>query len=105
MVAVPGVVHAAAAVVAGPAGNDHLVGYVSSAGGPQIDVAAAKSALAQSLPSYMVPTIWVQLDRVELTTTGKLDRTALPVPDFGSVATEFAPPAARLSTWRRWGKR
>ncbi len=98
MVAVPGVVHAAAAVVAGPAGNDHLVGYVSSAGGPQIDVAAAKSALAQSLPSYMVPTIWVQLDRVELTTTGKLDRTALPVPDFGSVATEFAPPATPTET-------
>ncbi|GAB08435.1 putative non-ribosomal peptide synthetase [Gordonia araii NBRC 100433] len=92
--AAPGVVHAAATVVPGPGGTEHLVGYVSSAGGPAVDTEAVKASVAASLPSYMVPTVWVALDDVVLNTAGKLDRNALPAPDFETVAAEFVTPAS-----------
>nr|WP_246284152.1 non-ribosomal peptide synthetase [Gordonia asplenii] len=82
----PGVVHAAAAVVSAPGGDQHLVGYVAPS---SVDVDRVRVLAAQALPTYMVPTVWVGLDDVALTVSGKLDRRALPAPDFGSVAVEF----------------
>lgn len=72
-----------AAVVVRP---DHrseaeLVGYVVLA-----DPAAPEpwariaEALADDLPAYLIPTRWVALDRLPTTTSGKLDRAALPEP-------------------------
>ena len=34
------------------------MGYVSAAGGPDIDIETVKDTVAQSLPDYMVPTAW-----------------------------------------------
>ncbi|MEZ5210150.1 MAG: non-ribosomal peptide synthase/polyketide synthase [Gordonia sp. (in: high G+C Gram-positive bacteria)] len=91
LAAVPGVVHAAATVADGPGGSQHLVGYL--AGSAALDVAAVADAVAAELPSYMVPTVWTVLDEIALNSAGKLDRKALPAPDFGSIATEFTEPA------------
>ncbi|MFI6870290.1 amino acid adenylation domain-containing protein [Nocardia sp. NPDC050406] len=52
----------------------------------QIDTARVKSALAASLPSYMVPSAFVVLDALPLNVNGKLDRKALPEPEFESTA-------------------
>ncbi|NEA36328.1 non-ribosomal peptide synthetase/type I polyketide synthase [Streptomyces sp. SID13031] len=58
--------------------NDgELVGYVV---GP-VDFTELTDALATRLPQYSVPRRWVRLGRLPLTTTGKLDRAALPAPD------------------------
>ncbi|MBE7161825.1 MAG: amino acid adenylation domain-containing protein, partial [Williamsia herbipolensis] len=70
-----GVVHAAATVAETAGGAQHLVGYVA---GTDIDLDAVGATARDALPEYMVPTRWVVLDDVVLSTAGKLDRRALP---------------------------
>ncbi|TDC62115.1 condensation domain-containing protein, partial [Streptomyces hainanensis] len=45
------------------------------------------------LPTHLVPTGVLTLDRLPLTTNGKLDHAALPAPDFGAATTPFRAPA------------
>lgn len=44
--------------------------------------------LARSLPAYMIPSVFVALERIPLTTSGKVNRRALPIPEFQN-AGEF----------------
>ena len=81
--------NAAALVVNSPDGGSHLAAFVTPSG-PDLDVDAARSAIASRLPEYMRPTIWTVLEAMPLNPAGKLDRNALPSPDFGS--TEYVPP-------------
>ena len=83
----PGVSAAAVALKKAPGGQDRLVGYV--VGGA--DTTALATALARTLPDYMVPTLWQSLDALPQTANGKLDRKALPDPDF-SIARKAVTP-------------
>ncbi|WP_410598328.1 non-ribosomal peptide synthase/polyketide synthase [Amycolatopsis sp. lyj-90] len=47
--------------------------------------------LGQTLPDYMVPAAFVRLGRFPLTANGKIDRRALPAPDFGDKSARTAP--------------
>ncbi|WP_189030948.1 non-ribosomal peptide synthetase [Nocardia rhizosphaerihabitans] len=67
-----------------------LVAYLVPERAAHFDLDAVKEALAQRLPSYMVPTAIVVLDALPRTDNGKLDRRALPAPDIRS--GRFRPP-------------
>ena len=71
----------------GPAGA-RLVGYVS---GNNIDTAALRERLGEALPDYMVPSILMVLDALPLNANGKVDRKALPAPEFTSDKPYEAP--------------
>ncbi|MFC9516515.1 non-ribosomal peptide synthase/polyketide synthase [Nocardiaceae bacterium NPDC056970] len=64
--------------------GEHLVGYVVPEQGASVDPQGLRDALGEFLPGYMVPTQIVVLDRLPVTAGGKLDRRALPVPEFVS---------------------
>ncbi|MFF3945758.1 non-ribosomal peptide synthase/polyketide synthase [Streptomyces sp. NPDC001902] len=59
-----------------------LVGYVVPAEGRTAEPAALRAHVAATLPEYMVPAAVVVLERLPLLSNGKLDRKALPAPDF-----------------------
>ncbi|MGW5222208.1 amino acid adenylation domain-containing protein, partial [Nocardia sp. NPDC004085] len=72
------------------AGAVSLVAYVVPAEGHTIDTADLLAHAARSLAGYMVPSSVLVLDELPLTPVGKLDRKALPRPEFR--AAEFRAP-------------
>ncbi|WP_432420312.1 amino acid adenylation domain-containing protein [Nocardia neocaledoniensis] len=80
LLAVPAVANAAVLAQSDPRLGDRLVAYVVPAQDAEITGASVKAAVAQVLPSYMVPAAFVVLDRLPLNANGKLDRAALPAP-------------------------
>lgn len=75
----------------GPDRDPRLVAYVLPHGNSGIE--GYRQYLQEHLPVYMVPSVFVELDRWPLLPNGKLDRSALPEPE--------APPSAPIST-RPW---
>ena len=71
-------------------GDRRLVAYL--AGEEGIDTAALREALRERLPGYMVPAAFVVLGAFPLNRNDKVDRRALPVPEYGSGAPEHATP-------------
>ncbi|WP_308258913.1 non-ribosomal peptide synthetase [Pseudonocardia sp. H11422] len=68
-----------------------LIGYVVPAHGP-VDPAVLRAHVAERLPGYMVPATVVALDGpVPLTPNGKLDRRALPAPDWSALVGSSRP--------------
>nr|WP_109525351.1 non-ribosomal peptide synthetase [Nocardia aurea] len=84
---------AVAVVASGPTG-DQLVGYVVPAPGHDPDPVGLRAEIAAVLPAYMVPATVLVLDAFPLNTSGKLDRKALPAPQFEAKA--FAAPTTTI---------
>ncbi|MGV9270945.1 amino acid adenylation domain-containing protein, partial [Kitasatospora sp. NPDC003701] len=84
----PGVGSACAVVREDRPGDRRLVAY---AVGPGVDPAELRRHAADRLPAHMLPAAIVVLDALPLTANGKLDRRALPAPDFGADPAGRAP--------------
>ncbi|MBM0274432.1 amino acid adenylation domain-containing protein [Micromonospora sp. STR1s_6] len=89
--ACPGVAGQAVIVRTDRADDAALVAYAVPAAGHRLDPATLRSRLAEALPAYMVPDAVLVLDALPLTANGKLDRAALPQPDFTTAADARAP--------------
>ena len=70
-----GVAEAAVALVGKAGGRSALTAYVAGSG--DLLLASVKAELASCLPHYMVPSAWVALEKIPLTSNGKIDREAL----------------------------
>ncbi len=69
-----------------PSGSLRLVAYVAASGAAPSDD-EWRAFAADRLPDHMVPSLFVGIDVVPLTPSGKVDRRALPEPDESNVST------------------
>lgn len=74
----PGLIEAAVIDRSDTEGNKYLCAYV--VGEKCLSAHALRRHLAQTLPDYMIPLHFVQIEQLPLTTNGKLDRKAFPEP-------------------------
>ncbi|WP_155252353.1 non-ribosomal peptide synthetase, partial [Paenibacillus polymyxa] len=63
-------------------GQNQLVAYYVAE--REVSTSELRSLLGEKLPNYMVPSYFVQLESMPLTPNGKIDRTALPLPELAS---------------------
>ncbi len=85
----PGVASSAAAVK--KSGSlEYLVGYYTAL--DEVSADKLRTHMQEKLPEYMVPSMLVALDKMPQTSNGKVDRRALPDPDFKEMKAEYVAP-------------
>ncbi|MDR0703175.1 MAG: amino acid adenylation domain-containing protein [Azoarcus sp.] len=89
-------VREAAVIVDQRHGDTRLVGYVSPQAGQNLDGGELRRRLAESLPDYMLPGAIMVLDGLPLNANGKIDRKALPLPEWGR-RTQFEMPKGKVA--------
>lgn len=72
-----------------------LAAYFVPKVGRNLELQELRSFLKQCLPDYMVPATFTKLEKVPLTTNGKIDYRALPSPEENKLAANanFVPPS------------
>jgi amino acid adenylation domain-containing protein len=73
----PGVRDAVVTVTGGDSASKRIIAAVVPAPGAAVLAAELRDHLADSLPSYLVPSLWALVDRLPVTANGKVDRRAL----------------------------
>ncbi|SNT45959.1 non-ribosomal peptide synthetase [Actinacidiphila glaucinigra] len=89
----PSVAQTAVVVREDQPGDQRLTAYLVPANGPDggVDIAEIRAGLSAVLPEYMIPAAIVVLDGLPLTVNGKLNRSALPAPDYATGPTSWQP--------------
>jgi amino acid adenylation domain-containing protein len=75
-------------------GSERLVAYYVKGAEASVGAAELREQLGRTLPAYMVPSVYVELEELPLTASGKVDRRALPEPG-GAAQVEVAYVAPR----------
>jgi amino acid adenylation domain-containing protein/non-ribosomal peptide synthase protein (TIGR01720 family) len=78
-------------------GQKHLVAYLVT-DNPSLSINCLRQFLENTLPNYMIPSVFVTLDALPLTSSGKVDRKALPVPEANRaiLGTVYTQPRTKL---------
>ncbi len=79
-------------------GEKRLVGYLLLDVHADESVSEIRRYLSEKLPEYMLPSAFVLLDAMPLTPSGKVDRRALPAPDYSRAEDEDDYVASRTPT-------
>ncbi|HWQ21986.1 MAG TPA: amino acid adenylation domain-containing protein, partial [Clostridia bacterium] len=87
-------------------GDRRLVSYVVSVDGQPLQSAVLAASLAESLPPFMLPSAYVQVESLPMTLAGKLDVRSLPAPGLPAQAGAPAEPSSEAErlladVWRR----
>ncbi|MFL5356592.1 amino acid adenylation domain-containing protein [Archangium sp.] len=77
-------------------GQPRLVAYLVPDEGQSLETASLRAALKEQLPEYMLPSAFVSLPVLPLTSSGKVDRKALPAPEGLSPQSAFVPPEGEV---------
>lgn len=80
----PDVDRAAVITVRDQGAGTRLAAYLQAAAGAGQDATGVRDRISSRLPSYMMPSAFIWLENLPQTTTGKIDRRALPAPDFAA---------------------
>ncbi|CAG1020311.1 hypothetical protein DOJK_00253, partial [Patescibacteria group bacterium] len=74
-------------------GENKLIAYLTLKNGFHLNVSELRNFLKQKIPIFMIPSAFVILDNLPITTNGKIDRNALPEPDYQQYShDEFVAP-------------
>jgi len=63
-------------------GTARLIAYFVCGGQGDVNVGDLRNHLRNKLAEYMIPSLFIKLDNLPLTANGKIDRKALPKPDY-----------------------
>lgn len=74
--------------------DEQLVAYYTPVSGSEISQQNLREALSDILPDYSIPTLFVEIDELPLTPSGKTDYRALPKPN--QRRREYVAPASNL---------
>lgn len=78
-------------------GDMRLVAYVIFRAGSVPSAEDLRDHVKESLPEYMIPSVFARLDTLPLTPNGKLDRSALPAPEVNAhVRRRYEPPQGEV---------
>lgn len=71
-----------------PFGSKHIIAYVVARETEDLDFSYLKLGIIRMLPEYMIPSHFVQLDSLPMNEIGKLNKKAIPDPDWNKIGQD-----------------
>ncbi|MEC2277858.1 non-ribosomal peptide synthase/polyketide synthase [Bacillus velezensis] len=76
-------------------GQSDLYAYFTAE--QSLSISQLKEKLAEQIPGYMIPSYFIQLKKLPLTSNGKVNRRALPLPEAGlQTGTDYVAPRTNM---------
>lgn len=85
------VTQVAVVIKSDPRGDNSIVAFYSSPSRENSE-SQIRAHIQRTLPAYMMPSLFIALEKMPLNNSGKIDRRALPDPDFGATIKNISEP-------------